>query len=262
MKRIICLFVLLLCLTSCSEKPDLTEKEPVKEKEPTVFTFDTSYVYRGSSDPIMPRISLDIVNNRYSFSYSGFSSFLPMGLFEIIDEKLYLWADADKTEAYVFDVTDEGYVFKAEDSVAIPTYRVSGYSDERYTPVPDGALFEPAAEEGESPVALTKGWVQRRGELVLHDFSDVDLKAVADIIEGKEWTEGLPDCAYDCQLNVSGLFMGYHSDCGTLNMVEPSYVSREEPCGKSLTLSDDEKLRLNDVLKKYITLGSDVVEIG
>lgn len=258
MKRIICLVMLVICLASCSDEPSAVKIKT--EDSPLVYTFNTSYVYQDSSDPIKPSISLNVTNNRYSFTYSGLSSHMPVGEFEITDGRLYLWTDESKTRAYVFDVTDKGYVFDADSSEGIPTYKVSGYSDERYSPVPDGALFEPAHEEGEIVIPLTNGWVKKRGELESHNLSEEDLRAVSDIIEGREWTEGLSDCATDCQLYVGGLIMSYHSSCGTLNMVTPSHISHKEPEGKSLNLSDEETEKLNAILEKYVTLGWDVIE--
>lgn len=259
MKKLLVLFLAIFCLASCAET--YTEA-PAETPTPRFYSFETSYVYEDSKAPIPPTVSLNLAESRYSFTYSGFSSFVPMGEFEIKDGRLYLWADDTKTDAYVFDITDEGYVFDAQSSVAIPTYKVMGDSEERYSPVPDGALFQRKnMGEGQHNVEVYYGTVTRReaGSAVF-DMPYKDTMAIAGIIEGKEWSEGVTDCVRDCIINISGLQLQYHSDCGTLIRIDASPISSVKPDVYSLTLEEKEKEELNEILGKYIPLGSDIVE--
>lgn len=273
MKKILLLMIVLVCLSSCAKKagegpePQKTavttseleqDQEPFEEK---TFNFDLSYIYEGSRDPIKPSINLDVNNGMYSFVYSGFSSNIPIGEYELTEDRLYLWTDEDKTLAYTFEVTDEGYVFIAQDSPGIPTYKVSGDSDERYSPVPDGALFK---RESSKDYGVTEygGYVKRLGSDDRIKMSEEDGDAVANIIFGLEWQEGPTDCIFDCQLDINGFLVKYHSSCGALNHMTPSYLSHVDPEEKySYCILDDEKQQeLNDIVVKYITLGSDIVE--
>ena len=262
MKKLLVILLAVLCLVSCAETYTESPETPEKVNAPRVYSFETSYVYYDSKDPIAPSINLNVAESRYSFTYSGFSSFMPVGEFEIKDGKLILWADDTKTDAYVFDITDEGYAFDAEESVVIPTYKVRGDSEERYSPVPDGALFQrKKMGEGQHNVEVYYGSVTRReAGSAIFDMTYKDTMAIAGIIEGKEWREGVTDCIRDCIINISGLQLQYHSDCGTLIRIDASPISSVKPDVYSLTLEEKAKEELNEILGKYIPLGSDIVE--
>ena len=51
-------------------------------------------------------------------------------------------------------------------------------------------------------------------------------------------------CENDCKMILNGRAYGYHSDCGTFNMKEGS-----------LSVDENTRLMLNELLAKYITLG-------
>lgn len=99
------------------------------------------YVYRDSPEPefMSPSITLDEVSKRFQFTYSVLSSYIPTGYYEIKDEELIL-TTSDCEYEYVFDITDEGYVFNEEKSSKIPKYRYEA-DGKPESPVPDGALF-------------------------------------------------------------------------------------------------------------------------
>ena len=255
MKRIFVLFAMTLLLTSCA--PEIPEESEPSEENLEVISFDSTYVYGESRDPIKPVIHLDTEKGVYSFCYSGFSSYMPVGEYELTDSKLILY---DGDGSYVFHVTDEGYVFDAESSIAIPTYRVSGDSDERYSPVPDGALFK---KEGSEPYGVTEygGYVKRIASDERIKMSETDADDVANIVFGLEWQDGPTDCIFDCQIDINGFLVKYHSSCGALNHITPSYLSHVDPEQKySYCVLDDEKQReLNEIIAKYVDLGEDIV---
>ncbi len=259
MKKIFMLILALICLTACSNEPvkDDNIKDDTVSKLP-VISFDVTYRYRDSQDPIEPRISLNPTEKKYAFSYSGFSSHMPIGDYEIVDDKLYLWEDDSKKEAYVFDVTEEGYVFDAEASLGIPTYKVSGDSNERYSPVPDGALFERDTSKNYG-VTEYGGYVKRVGSDEKVKMSKEDADAVSNIIFDAEWQEGVTDCIFDAQIDVNGFIVKYHSSCGALCRIIPSYVSHSLPGSYSFVLNDEDQASLNSVIEKYIELGEDIV---
>lgn len=102
------------------------------------------YVFMDSIEPICPCIELYEEDHSFSFTYSWFSSYLPIGRYELTDTALTLrTGDEDGGEVYVFDVKGDGFVFDASRSSTIPSYRYSGDSDELTCPVPDGAYFTP-----------------------------------------------------------------------------------------------------------------------
>lgn len=255
MKKLFLVLAVLMLLTSCTEEPIEKDEAPVIHMQ----SFSVSYYYEDSDDPIRPSISLDMLRKSYSFSYSGFSSFVPMGEFELTEDKLYLWTDEDKTEAYTFDVTDDGYVFDAKSSPAIPTYKVSGDSEERYSPVPDGALFKSPVNGSEKSTASFEGNVRKLGSDTAFSLSAEDAERVAEIIMDRDWQDGVTDCIFDCVIDVNGFRVKYHSSCGALNHVTSPYYSHALSTGYSAVLTDDEQKELNSILENYVTLGEDII---
>ena len=99
------------------------------------------YVYHGSPDPLAPTIKLSTDDNTFSFVYSAFSSYFPIGYYEITEEGLTL--DAYMGDfTYFFEAVEGGWRLVAAKSSAIPSYRYSGNSQVSECPVPDGAVFE------------------------------------------------------------------------------------------------------------------------
>jgi len=100
-----------------------------------------SYIYRHSPDPMTPSITLCDEDRIFSFMYSGFSSYLCYGEYEITPEGLTL-NTSDGKFTYFFEAVEGGWRFVAAKSSAIPSYRYSGNSHVSECPVPDGAVFE------------------------------------------------------------------------------------------------------------------------
>ena len=105
-----------------------------------------SYIYRYSPDPMTPSITLCDENKTFSFMYSGFSSYLCYGEYELTPEGLTL-NTSDGKFTYFFEAVEGGWRFVAGKSSVIPSYRYSGDATEAQCPVPDGAVFEHYREQ-------------------------------------------------------------------------------------------------------------------
>ncbi len=106
-------------LAGCAESPGL----PVR-----------CYVFEQSDEVLKPTVTLE-ENNRFSFMYSGLSSYLPRGTYEIDQNKLILRAEdaiGDSVIQYVFEINDDTLIFQAKQSTIIPSF----------ASLPDGAVFK------------------------------------------------------------------------------------------------------------------------
>lgn len=110
------------------------------------------YVYNYSVDPIDPTIALNPDEQSFMFSFSGFSSFLCYGKYEITGDMLILRVYDGET-VYKFKTVDDTYVFLESESSKVPRYKYSSSASGAVSPVPDGAVFEP---EVTSETVLTK----------------------------------------------------------------------------------------------------------
>ena len=125
----------------------LYDKIAVENKEQTAHQKQyVSYIYHYSPDPLTPSITLCDEDKTFSFMYSGFSSYLCHGEYEITSEGLTLNTDDGKF-TYFFEAVDGGWRFVAGKSSVIPSYRYSGDATELQCPVPDGAVFEHYREQ-------------------------------------------------------------------------------------------------------------------
>lgn len=123
------------------------------------------YEYKGSADPLPPtiRLNIDGRSKSFSFMYSGFSSYWPIGNYEVEGNLLTLRTD-DGMYTYVFEIEEDKLIFDASRSSEIPEYRYSGDSYETTCPVPDGAVFERVEIPGadavvtEPPALNLYGW--------------------------------------------------------------------------------------------------------
>ena len=97
------------------------------------------YVCMETVDFMSPTVSLYPYLKKFMFSFSGFSSNIPMGRYEITEEKLTLY-DENSDDVYVFKVNGNNIYFDAENSAEIPKYKYSQNSQPQY-PFEDGARF-------------------------------------------------------------------------------------------------------------------------
>jgi len=92
------------------------------------------------------------------------------------------------------------------------------------------------------------------------ELSDEDANTLSAIINGSTWKEELTDCERDCIINLKGHWSHYNSESGILNKYNVKdmsvYSSKvQEVSGKSLVLSEEDRITVNAMLEKYITLG-------
>ena len=98
------------------------------------------FAYKDGPDPIGASLVL-LPDGNASFSFSGFSSHLCFGAYEIKDGYLkFVCRDAD--HIWMFRVEEEGFAFDASRSSAMPMFKFSANSNPEVA-VPDGALFVP-----------------------------------------------------------------------------------------------------------------------
>ncbi len=98
------------------------------------------FTYHDSVDILKPTLTIFPEKQHFQFIYSGFSSYIAQGKYSLEEDCFILKTD-DGINTYVFEVTENGYLFDAERSSKIPEYRYSGDSYETACPVPDGAFF-------------------------------------------------------------------------------------------------------------------------
>ena len=168
-----------LMLFGCSGNADIVSEDvstQVKIEETlnnsSKMVFDTNYLeygykvytYSASPEPISPSITLHN-DGRFSFGYSGFSSYMPFGEYELTDSTLTLRTD-DGVNTYVFDVLNETFVFNESLSSKIPSYKYSSNAVAAECPVPDGAVFEYKEEKVyyDAVKAITKCDIDGDGE--------------------------------------------------------------------------------------------------
>lgn len=100
----------------------------------------TTYTFADSVDFMKPKITLSQDTNTFQFTFSAFSSYLPVGTYDLTDDTLTL-RTADGENVYVFHAQENGFAFDAAQSSPIPQYKYSEASKETQSPVPDGARF-------------------------------------------------------------------------------------------------------------------------
>ena len=99
------------------------------------------YVYKYSVDSMDPVILLDPDNQTFRFTYSGLSSFLNFGTYQVFNDTLTLQVDGGLV--YLFRLDEAGnYVFDASKSSPIQRFRYAANESKGMEPVPDGAVFE------------------------------------------------------------------------------------------------------------------------
>ena len=92
------------------------------------------------------------------------------------------------------------------------------------------------------------------------EISEDDANALSQIMNGGTWKEEIIDCERDCVINLKGHLTYYNSEDGILNQYDLKdmsvYSSKEQKVnGKSLVISEGDRITVNSILEKYITLG-------
>lgn len=112
---------------------------------PEAVKHATVYEYKSSADPTAPSITLKD-DGTFTFIYSALSSYFTTGKYEMSSDTLTLKADDGKS-VYIFSQKDDKYIFNAAKSSKISEFKYSDDSEPE-SPVPDGAVFEPKANNG------------------------------------------------------------------------------------------------------------------
>lgn len=120
-----------------------------------------------------------------------------------------------------------------------------------------GAIIRPyTLEVMESTVAEVG-----RGLLNLPvEVTKEDADALSKIINSGSWIEEPTEYDRDCVINLKGHWMYYDSNSGILNKYDLSGMSYyssivQEVKGESLVVSETDRVTINSILQKYITLG-------
>lgn len=128
-------------------------------------------------------------------------------------------------------------------------------------PIEEGSKTDDKSED--SFLDITENHVAEIGRetpKLAVEISDEDANALSQIINKGTWVEETTDCESDCAVNLKGNLMYYDSSSGTINkynLADMSIYSSKEPnaSGKSLVLSEEDRITVNAILEKYITLG-------
>ncbi len=98
-------------------------------------------------------------------------------------------------------------------------------------------------------------------------LSDEDAGALSSLIESGDWKTGeTPACDNDCAINLSGVLVYYHSDCGTMVTYDYSALStlssREQSGAYYWALPEADRIFVNNLLLKYISLENAITDIA
>jgi len=77
-------------------------------------------------------------------------------------------------------------------------------------------------------------------------LSQGESRQVRSVLEGKDWDDGVPNCAADVLISFNGRLFYYHSDCGT-------FIDREN--GRSIAAGETLRSTINEIFERYMTLG-------
>lgn len=147
---------------------------------------------------------------------------------ELPGEYAYFWKVDDTTSVNVY------YHKNAEiEHITITNSEgASGADDEQQT--------APAAPDPQ-PTQMSLAQVGGSG----FDLSEVNTKAILQILNTGSWMPDATDCASDYALTFDGRTIYYHSDCGTFN-------EQLEQGHQSLRLSDAEQETMNRIIQAVI----------
>ena len=98
------------------------------------------------------------------------------------------------------------------------------------------------------------------------ELMDEDAASLLSLIESGNWKEGIPDCVYDCAINLGGRLIYYHSECGTFIEYDLSKMSLQSHtknhAGQHCKLSEADQIAVNNILNNYIDLLNGITDIA
>ena len=135
------------------------------------------------------------------------------------------------------------------------TAEASSVSAEQ-TPHEDGSLSTDLAA-GEGDAAQQEKNADMQVSNILDKSSPVvisreDALIFRAFLESGEWDDGISRCANNYELIFDGNTVRYHSDCGTFN---------DSAYNRHITLSEEDKVEVNAILEKYISLQAEEMPI-
>lgn len=123
MKKSLFVSILIIAIALISTACSKSSKEAIKLEV-------RAYIMNDSEEFLKPTVTLQ-ENNKFTFVYSALSSYIPMGTYEIDNDKLILKTDNGK-EKYIFKIDNGTLIFVEKDSTKLPSY----------ANIPDGSIFE------------------------------------------------------------------------------------------------------------------------
>ncbi len=96
--------------------------------------------FMNSPDPFIPCIRINRIDKTYMFTYSGYSSHVSIGQFDLFIDRLVL-REFGNDNVYTFSRGVKGFEFVKAESSRLPKYSYRE-GESAQEPVPDGALFE------------------------------------------------------------------------------------------------------------------------
>ena len=91
-----------------------------------------------------------------------------------------------------------------------------------------------------APAVISTVRIIADGEEIL--LEDADAAVIRDYLTYGQWIPAAANCLCDVTFAVDDTVYRYHSDCGTV----------QDEFGKSMTLSEADKIIFNDILQKYL----------
>ena len=105
----------------------------------------------------------------------------------------------------------------------------------------DGEMVKDDAVYGQCVTVSYRGAAE---QYILNESDAVFIRNL--FLDENRYVQTAPNCLMDCFLNIDGVEIQYHTDCGNLMRMDN---------GMSMKLSDSEKVYVNETLGKYLGMG-------
>ena len=176
-------------------------------------------------------------------------------------ENIFQRMDEDKQQALAIELADSEIEIKIVTKAGVVINHISHFPTINYVSWAlnyynlDASALNSSFEVTENSV----GEIGRGTFKLSVEISEEDANALSQIVNSGTWKEEPTDCESDCIINLKGHWMHYCSDSGILNMYnlgEMSIYSSvvQDVSGKSFVLSEEDRITVNAILEKYITL--------
>lgn len=178
-------------------------------------------------------------------------------------ENIFQRMDEDKQQALAIELADSAIEIKIVTEAGIVINHIRHYPTINYVSWALNYYNLDALALKASSFDVTENSVGEIGRETFNlsvEITEEDANTLSEIINGSTWKEELTDCESDCVINLKGHWSHYNSESGILNKYNVKdmsvYSSKvQEVSGKSLVLSEKDRITVNTILEKYITLG-------